>query len=120
MMRAAGGDYYDPDEAARELLAANPKLGPRDANSLAWHEGRRLLERAIAERGDLALETSLGGATIARLLHQAASVGMAVHVWYAALATVELHVARVRARVARGGHDVPEHDIRRRYDASRL
>ena len=32
----------------------------------------------------------------------------------------ELHVARVRARVAKGGHDIPESRIRERYDASRL
>src|SRR5207253_1155076 len=31
-----------------------------------------------------------------------------------------LHLARVRARVASGGHDIPEADIRRRWEASRL
>ncbi|HEY6033261.1 MAG TPA: hypothetical protein VIV58_03350, partial [Kofleriaceae bacterium] len=38
---------------------------------------------------------------------------------YVALDSPELHLARVAARVARGGHDIPEHDVRRRYDASR-
>ena len=33
------------------------------------------------------------------------------------IATPELAVARVAARVAQGGHDVPEHVIRRRYVA---
>jgi predicted ABC-type ATPase len=41
-------------------------------------------------------------------------------VWYAALASPELHIARVRARVAKGGHDIAERDIRKRYDTSRL
>lgn len=36
-----------------------------------------------------------------------------------ALSSPELHLARVRARVLRGGHDIPERDIRRRYAASR-
>lgn len=31
----------------------------------------------------------------------------------------ELHLARVRARVKQGGHDIPEAAIRRRYDDSR-
>jgi predicted ABC-type ATPase len=31
----------------------------------------------------------------------------------------ERHVARVRARVAAGGHDIPEARIRERYDHSR-
>jgi predicted ABC-type ATPase len=39
--------------------------------------------------------------------------------WYCALATPELHIARVAGRVRRGGHDVAERTIRERYDASR-
>ena len=37
--------------------------------------------------------------------------------FYLSLATPELAVARVAARVAQGGHNVPEHVIRRRYVA---
>jgi predicted ABC-type ATPase len=36
------------------------------------------------------------------------------------LSSPELHIARVRSRVARGGHDIPEAKIRERYDHSRL
>jgi predicted ABC-type ATPase len=35
-IRAAGGNYYNPDEAARELIAANPGLSQTDANAAAW------------------------------------------------------------------------------------
>ena len=34
-------------------------------------------------------------------------------------ANPDLHIQRVRARVKRGGHDIPEDKIRERYDASR-
>jgi predicted ABC-type ATPase len=53
------------------------------------------------------------------LLKHAASVGIEIYVWYAGLSTPELHVERVRARVRQGGHDIPESDIRRRYEHSR-
>jgi len=119
MIRGSGGDYFNPDEAAREILAANPQASITEANSVAWFEGKRLLERAIAERGTLALETSLGGTTIVGLLARAITAGLPVHVWFVALASANLHVERVQARVARGGHDIPERAIRRRYDASR-
>jgi predicted ABC-type ATPase len=119
MIRAAGADYYDPDEAARRIQDANPGTSISDANAAAWLEGKRLLERAIADGGNYAFETSLGGATITKLLADAIAAGIEVHIWYVALASPELHLARVRARVARGGHDIPERDIRRRYDASR-
>src|SRR3954469_1966896 len=118
--RAFGADYYNPDEAARRILVANPGLNQTEANSRAWHAGRELLERAIAGRLDYAFETTLGAATIPRLLAQAANDGIEVRIWYVGLATPELHVARVRARVTRGGHDIPEDVIRRRFEHSRM
>ena len=36
---------------------------------------------------------------------------------FLSLPTAELAIARVAARVAQGGHDVPEDDIRRRFRA---
>ncbi len=111
--------YFDPDEATRRILATNPSASLDEANSAAWHEGRRLLERAIAERLSFAFETTLGGRTIPSLLERALAAGIEVKVWYAGLASPELHIARVRARVLRGGHDIPEFRIRERYDASR-
>ena len=118
--RAFGGDYFNPDEAARALLGANRGLDPAQANGLAWGQGRELLECAIAGRLDFAFETTLGGNTIPRLLQEAAAQGIEVRIWYVGLASVELHIARVRARVRRGGHDIPEEAIRRRYRHSRL
>lgn len=37
---------------------------------------------------------------------------------YVALGEPELHIDRVRLRVAQGGHDIPDADIRRRYARS--
>ena len=118
--RGFGADYYNPDQAARALRAAHPGLSTAEANAEAWQQGRRLLERAIAEQLDFALETTLGGNTIVRLLSEAAAKGIEVHIWYVGLSSPELHIARVQSRVRRGGHDIPERDIRRRYEHSRL
>lgn len=118
--REHGADYYNADEGARALMAAHAGLTQAEANSVAWRRGRALLERAIAERLDFAFETTLGASTIPRLLAEAASKGIEIHVWYVGLATPGLHIARVRARVARGGHDIPENAIRRRFEHSRI
>jgi predicted ABC-type ATPase len=119
-VRASGADYFNPDEAARQIRDANPSMSQAEANSQAWLEGKRLLEQAISERLDFAFETTLGGDTITRLLDQALDAGIEVRVWYTGLNSPELHIERVRARVGRGGHDIPEADIRRRYDRGRL
>jgi len=120
MFRRAGADYFNPDEATARMLAANPGISMTDANSAAWLQGKRLLERAIAERLDFALETTLGGHTITALLQQALAVGIHVRMWFMGLSSPELHLARVQTRVAHGGHDIPETKIRERYDRSRI
>ena len=115
-IRSAGGDYYNPDEAAAGFRRASPGLTQLDANSLAWYRGREMLERAIASRLEFTFETTLGASTIPKLLIDAAAQGIEVQVWYIGLATPEQHLARV----ARGGHDIPQAVIRRRFEHSRL
>jgi predicted ABC-type ATPase len=119
-LRQAGVEFFDPDVVARRIRALQPAAPQDQVNSAAWHAGRRLLERAIAERRSFAFETTLGGATMTELLERAAGAGLELRIWYVGLATPALHLARVRARVARGGHDIPEADIRRRFDRSRV
>lgn len=118
--RESGGDYFNPDEVTRSLLAMNDFLTQTEANGIAWRKGVALLKRAIEERLDYAFETTLGGNTIPRLLTQAALQGIEIYVWYVGLSSAALHVERVQARVARGGHDIPEEHIHRRYEHSRL
>jgi predicted ABC-type ATPase len=120
MFEQVGADYFNPDTAARRIMMGNPGISYTQANIAAWHQGVRLLEYAIAHRLRFAFETTLGGKTITALLEKALATGIDVRVWYVGLATPELHIARVRARVAKGGHDVPEATIRRRYDSGRL
>lgn len=118
-IRERGADYFNPDEATRRILQANPGIDLREANSQAWQEGTRLLEKSISSRLTFAFETTLGGNTIPGLLENAHDAGLAVRIWFVGLQGPELHVARVRARVAAGGHDIPEIKIRERYDRAR-
>lgn len=120
MFLAKGTKYFNPDEAATRIRSAKPHLSQAEANSQAWYQGKRLLDRTIAERLSFAFETTLGGNTIPALLSSALSAGLEVRVWYVGLSSVELHIARVRARVEKGGHPIPEEKIRDRYDRSRL
>jgi predicted ABC-type ATPase len=130
MLLQQGVGYFNPDHAAQRILSAslpsvnpasvNPGLSQVEANSAAWYEGKRLLERAVAEKLDFAFETALGGRTIVSLLDKALSEGIEVRIWYVGLDGVERHIARVRSRVAQGGHDIPEERIRERYIQSRI
>lgn len=118
MFRAAGANYYNPDEETRRLREEFGQA-PVAANSTAWHIGRHLLERAILTRTPFAFETTLSGRTMAGLLVKAAESGIAVKIWFCGLDSVERHLERVRQRVMRGGHDIPEAKTRQRYRESR-
>lgn len=117
-LRAAGLDWYNPDELARALHAQYPDRLLEEINSQVWREGLGRLRLAIRNNTDFAFETTLGGETITKTLLQAVASGIRVNIWYCGLGTPELHIERVRARVARGGHDIPEDMIRARYQTS--
>ena len=117
-IRAAGQDWYNPDEFAKALHRRFPERPLRDINSQVWHEGRHRLEAAIRDNTDFAFETTLGGSTITNTLFDAIAAGVSVNVWYCGLASAEQHIERVAARVARGGHDIPHDLIRERHRTS--
>ena len=115
-MAAKGGAYFNPDLFARQLVAAGFPLD--EANGVAWKAGFDGLRRAIARDEDFSFETTLGGRSIVEELHRAIEAGLEVCIWYVGLATAELHIARVQARVVSGGHDIPAAKIRERYPKS--
>lgn len=73
---------------------------------------------AVTEGHDDAFETTLGATTIPPLLREACDQHT-VAVWFCGLSTAQLHLERVEARVAAGGHAIREHKIHERYEASR-
>jgi len=114
-IRSAGGDYFNPDEVARSLMDADRTLSLTEANAQAWKMGFEQLSRAIEEELDYTFETTLGGNSICQLLHEAIDNGQEVRIFFCGLASPELHLERVAARVARGGHNIPEAKIRERW-----
>jgi predicted ABC-type ATPase len=111
--------YYNPDTIAAKIRALHPDISPALANGHAWRIGKSLLEQAIEEGKDYRFETTLGGRSITELLKQAAKGGHRLNIWFCGLESPELHLRRVRARVARGGHDIPEDKICERWNGSR-
>lgn len=117
LLQRAGLGWFNPDTFARELVASTG-CDQVEANAAAWHEGMRRLDIAIDEGRHYAFETTLGGRTVPQRIREA-SHSHDVMIWFCGLASPEQHLARVRTRVASGGHDIPEAKIRARWDASR-
>ncbi|WP_313346515.1 hypothetical protein [Stenotrophomonas sp.] len=115
-MREERLTWFNPDAFTRELEAAG--YPHHEANAKAWEEGKNRLVRAMVNAEDYAFESTLGATTIPALLREAME-SHEVHVWFCGLSNVDLHIERVSERVAQGGHDIPEHKIRERFDTSR-
>jgi predicted ABC-type ATPase len=117
-LRQRGGEYFNPDEATRDFLAASPSMSNDEANGRAWAEGRQRLEEAIRDRQDYTFETTLGVNTMTRLLFDALDQGLEVALLFVGLVSVELHLERIASRVAAGGHAIEESKVRERYVSS--
>ncbi len=104
-------EYVNADTLALGLSAFDPA-------SVALDAGRIMLKRLhdLAARGvSFAFETTLAGRSHAHWLSALRRRGYEVHLFYLWLVSADLAVQRVRERVRRGGHDVPEAVVRRRY-----
>lgn len=115
-LRQAGLDWFNPDTFARELVA-DTGCAQVEANAAAWNEGMRRFDDAMARGTAYAFETTLGGNTVPAKIADAARTHD-VLMWFCGLSSPERHIARVAARVAAGGHDIPEAKIRERYVAA--
>jgi len=116
VLAQAGLAWFNPDRFAREWMNGTG-CNQADAHAVAWAEGLRRLDKAVADGRNHAFETTLGGQTIAARLEAAAGTHD-VMVWYCGLASAELRLARVQARVAAGAHDIAEANIRARWNTS--
>lgn len=102
-LRAAGGDWRNPADAAR-----------------AMRDTVQDLRQALAAGESIHQETTLAGnaKSFQNLIDRAHAQGYEVTLLYVTLNSADTAVDRVAARVAKGGHGVDEADIRRRYDSS--
>lgn len=112
----AGLTWFNPDSYARDLVTTLD-YPQEQANVIAWKKGVEQLDAAIANGLDYAFETTLGGNTIAAKLRKATKTHD-IAMWFCGLDSPEHHIARVRYRVSRGGHDIPEEKIYERYRSS--
>ncbi len=104
----------DPDAVARRLNPADPTA----AAISAAREVLARIEQYLAERVSFAVETTLAGKGHLDVLARAKALRYEVRLVYICLDTPELSLNRVHGRVRRGGHFVPDADVRRRYARS--
>ncbi len=103
--------YLGADEIARELNPQQPEKVAIEAARLFSQRFGKFVEK----RESLIVESTLSGLSLQRWIEKARGFGYAVKILFVYLSSPQLCVQRVAARVAKGGHDVPEADIQRRF-----
>lgn len=106
-------EFVNADAIAQGLCAFAPETVALEAGKIML---RRLRELA-ARRMDFAFETTLASRSFAPWLEQLKIAGYHPHLMFLALPSAEAAIERVAARVALGGHNIPEEVIRRRFVA---
>lgn len=99
-----------------DLIAGG--IAPLAPDAAALQAGRFLLERirALAEKGmDFSFETTLAGKTTLNLLQDLRRRGYKIHLFFLWIPNLALSLKRIQERVRRGGHDIPEPVVRRRF-----
>jgi predicted ABC-type ATPase len=104
-------NFVNLDEIARGLSPLRPDAQRLRAARIAL----AMQAEFIALGQSFSLETTLSGLTYLGLVARAQAAGFRVRLLFFSVPTVDVSIARVAKRVARGGHDVPEPDIRRRF-----
>lgn len=101
------GDYVNADDIKRTTLCSDID---------AALKAEELREELLKEKKSFTFETVLSTDRNLLLLQRAKNQGYFIRCVYVLTADVNINVVRVNARVASGGHNVPEEKVRKRYE----
>ena len=104
--------FVNSDEFAKSFSPFDPSAASISAGRFMLLKIRYLL----AHKDDFCIETTLATRSLMRTIEEAKENGYDVTLLYFWINSPELAVKRVKDRVEAGGHSIPEHVIRRRYD----
>ncbi|MFH1352766.1 MAG: zeta toxin family protein [bacterium] len=107
-------NFVNADLIAQGLSPFSPPSAAVKAGKIVLKQIREFAE----EEADFAFETTLSGKLYVNLLEGFQKKGYRIHIFFLWIPSAELAVARIKDRVADGGHNVPSHDVKRRFKRS--
>ena len=108
-------DFLNADMISKQL----EEQGHSNALIKAGRIFFRKLDNYISENQSFIVETTLSGTYINKVAKRAKEQGYNIKLIYLFLDNPQLCIERVKTRVLKGGHDVKEEDIVRRFYRSR-
>jgi len=96
-------------------------LAPFQPAKMAIDAGRIMIRQMndyVKNNESFAFETTMSGKGYERKIREWKKQGFEIIIYFLRLPSVEFAIERVKLRVAKGGHNVPEIDIKRRFERS--
>ncbi len=106
--------FINSDLIAQGLSPFQPERAAIKAGKLVLEEIKDLAHKGV----DFGFETTLSGRTYERHFRVFKKKGCRLHLFFLWVPHESLAIERIKNRVAEGGHDVPEMDVRRRFQRS--
>jgi len=97
------------------------QLAPDKFNEVKIQAGREFFKQLadlITASKNFVIESTLSGLGFQRIMHRFNQAGYTITILFVYLETAEVCVKRIKERVLKGGHHVPELDIKRRFHRS--
>lgn len=107
--------FINADEIAKSI-------NPRDLEKVKIQAGRLFFDRLknnLQQGHSFAIESTLSGHYLVKVIAQAKALNYHVHITYLYLHDPAINIDRVKARVLAGGHNVPDLDVIRRFYRSK-
>lgn len=108
-------EFVNADEIAKRIT-------PTDGNKRVIKAGKlffKQIDHLIDANQNLIIESTLSGRSLLNLIKKIKHNGYLVKIIYIFLETPGMCIERIKERVQKGGHFVPDHDVLRRYSRSK-
>lgn len=104
-------NFVNADLIAQGISPFVPRLATIKAGRIVLEQIHELADKGL----DFAFETTLAGKSYIPFLDNLKNKDYSINLFFLWISHAELALARIKERVAEGGHDVPAIDVRRRF-----
>lgn len=105
-------EFLNADEIAKELSAENPGKRKISAGKLFFQK----LDKAVAKNKSLLIESTLSGRYLQKFFENVKGKDYKISIVFLFAESPEILIERIAERVKKGGHFVPDEDVRRRFE----
>lgn len=104
-------EFLNADEIAKSLSAENPQDKKISAGKLFFQK----LNDSVAENKSLLIESTLSGRYLQKFIENVKEKNYQITIIFLFAESPEILIERIAERVKKGGHFVPDEDVRRRF-----